>query len=101
MRDAPAGVLHAASQRLLRAGFVHLVEGDHFAYSPLGQRTIKRITALACQTLEALGSQEISLPAASHIGDVAKGVIRSQRQLPRSAFEFQVAQLKTSHNWES
>ncbi|MBO9345702.1 MAG: proline--tRNA ligase [Chloroflexi bacterium] len=90
MRDAPAGVLHAASQRLLRAGFVHLVGGDHFAYLPLGQRTLKRITALACQTLEALGSQEISLPAASHIGDVAKGVIRSQRQLPRSAFEFQV-----------
>jgi len=87
MRDAPAGVAHAGSQLLLRAGFLRLLEDDSFAYSPLGQRTLKRVTALAIQALEALGSQEIALPAADQLAAMAKGVVRSRRQLPRSAFD--------------
>jgi len=90
MRDAPAGVMHAGSQLLLRAGFLRLLEDDGFAYSPLGQRTLRRVTALAVQALEALGSQEIALPAADQLAAMAKSVVRSHRQLPRSAFELQM-----------
>jgi prolyl-tRNA synthetase len=89
MRDAPAGVGHAGSQLLLRAGFLRLLADDSFAYSPLGQRTLKRMTALAVQALEALGSQEIALPAVDQLTAMARGVVRSYRQLPCSVFDLQ------------
>ena len=63
LHQAPAGAEQASHALLLRAGLVRPLGPATFAWLPLGQRVRRRLQDLAWEALDALGGQEIALPA--------------------------------------
>ncbi len=81
LREAPSDAVSANAKLLERAGFVHKNSAGVYSYLPLGFRVMRKIADIVRQEMDAIGGQEILLPAlidrryldATGRGDVAIG----------------------------
>ncbi|MBN2305059.1 MAG: proline--tRNA ligase [Anaerolineae bacterium] len=62
LRDAPADADLLSHQLAVRAGLVRPIAAGIYALMPLGWRVMKRITAILCEEMDAIGGQEVRLP---------------------------------------
>lgn len=63
LREAPADA-HALNAKLLeRAGFVYKNSAGVYSYLPLGLRVIRKISAIVREEMDAIGGQEMLMPA--------------------------------------
>ena len=62
-RQAPKDAVSKNHQLLARAGFVHQESAGVFTLLPLGVRVLRKIEAIIRRHMEALGGQEILMPA--------------------------------------
>jgi prolyl-tRNA synthetase len=67
---------------LVRAGYIRPCAGAADAYLPLAQRSVARIARHVHGEMERLGALELGVPAAAHLPLVARGDLRSYKQLP-------------------
>lgn len=63
LRDNPKDEVSANARLLVRAGFVDKLMAGVYTYLPLGLRIIKNLEEIIRQEMNALGGQEISMPA--------------------------------------
>ncbi len=63
LRDDPKDALSANARLLERAGFVHKNSAGVYSYLPLGLRVLKKISAIVREEMDAIGGQELLLPA--------------------------------------
>ena len=63
LRDTPAEIDIASHALLLRAGYVRQVAAGIWAYLPLGLRALRKIERIVREEIEAIGGQELSMPA--------------------------------------
>lgn len=78
LREAP-GDAEAASHRLLaRAGYLRRLASGVYTYPPLGLRTIRRIETIVREEMDAIGAQELLMPAL-HPEEVWEETGRSQK----------------------
>jgi len=125
LREAPAEAQSAGQQLLVRAGFIRSLGPGLFAHLPLAHRAMNKIERIVRQELDAVGDQEIRLPAAqpaelwratgyarlaraalrfkdgrerdllwaapacAAMLALARGEVRSYRQLPRGVYSIQ------------
>jgi prolyl-tRNA synthetase len=88
LRQPPSDAHLISHQLLVRAGYLRTVETGHFAYLPLGQRTMERLHALARHELARQGGQEIDVPAPpdadpdTTLVRLVRREVDSYRQLP-------------------
>ncbi len=59
----PADADSANAQLLLQAGFINQLAAGIFSYLPLGLRVLKKIQDIVREEMEAIGGQEVYLPA--------------------------------------
>jgi len=78
LRDTPAGVEAVHDQLLLRAGYVR-PSGQLF----LAARSLRKIAAIVREEMDAIGAQEIRLLDGQNADALARGEIRSYKQLPQ------------------
>lgn len=99
LRGEPAANKSPGRRRLLRAGYLRRHSAGVYSYLPLGQRSLLKITAMVRQEMDALGAQEIRLPAladrnsatyANDAAELACGELRSYKQLPQIWYQIQV-----------
>ena len=87
LRDNPAGSEDVSRQLLLRAGYIRQVNPGVYAHLFLAERSLGKIMRIVREEMDAIGAQEISLPAlhaaASVVAGIAEGELRSYRQLPQ------------------
>ena len=62
LREAPAESDVASHQLLVRAGFINQLGAGIFSYLPLAQRSLKKITQIMREEIDAIGGQEICMP---------------------------------------
>ncbi len=62
-REVPSDVETASHQLLIRAGYIAALAPGIFSYLPLAQRTINKIEQIMRSEIDAIGGQEVSLPA--------------------------------------
>jgi prolyl-tRNA synthetase len=62
-RDAPAEAEIISHQLMLRAGLIRRVAAGVYAYLPLGQRVIHKVSQLIREEMNRAGGQELLLPA--------------------------------------
>lgn len=62
-KSAPHDADSANAQLLSRAGFVHQVMAGVYAWLPLGLRTLRKVEGIVREELDAIGAQELLLPA--------------------------------------
>ena len=95
LRENPAEVGAASHQLLLRAGYIRPAGGGLYAYLFLAQRSIDKITQLVREEMNAIGGQQIHLPQLTPLAEtqtvasIARGELRSYRQLPQVWYHFQ------------
>jgi len=63
LRDTPAEAEVASHQLLLRAGYIRQLSAGIYSYLFLAQRSLLKIQAIVRQEMDALGAQEMYLPA--------------------------------------
>ncbi len=63
LREAPADAEVASHQLLVRAGFIRRLASGVYTFLPLGLRVLHRIEAVIREELDAVGCQEVLLPA--------------------------------------
>jgi len=63
LREDPADAEVASHRLLVRAGFVRRVAPGIYAWLPLGLRTLRHVEAVVREEMEAIGAQEVLLPA--------------------------------------
>lgn len=63
LREAPAEAERASHRLLVRAGYIRPVGAGLYAYLPLGWRALRKIERIVREELEAIGGQEVRLPA--------------------------------------
>lgn len=63
LRDVPSEAEVVSHQLLLRAGFIRQMAAGIFSLLPLGHRSLKKIEAILRREMDAIGGQEVSLPA--------------------------------------
>jgi len=63
LRDTPAEAEVASHQLLLRAGYIRQVAAGVYSYLFLAQRSLLKIIGIVRQEMDAMGAQEILLPA--------------------------------------
>ena len=63
LRSAPQDAESANAQLLLRGGFVRQEMAGVYSWLPLGLRVLRKVEAIVRQEMNALGSQEILMPA--------------------------------------
>ncbi len=84
LRESPAGVDSPGRRLLLRAGYLRQTKTGADAWLPLGQRSLAKIAALVREELNQAGGQEMLLPGdRAAVAQVARGGVRSHRQLPQ------------------
>ncbi len=64
-KEKPKGEVSLNAQLLMRAGFVDKVMAGVYSYLPLGLRVLKKIQQIVREEMDALGGQEILMPALS------------------------------------
>jgi prolyl-tRNA synthetase len=62
-RDAPKDEVAKNAQLLIRAGYVHKEMAGVYSYLPLGLRVLNKIIGIVREEMNAIGGQEIILPA--------------------------------------
>ncbi|MGF1472684.1 MAG: proline--tRNA ligase [Rubrobacteraceae bacterium] len=62
LRKAPAGVEVTSHQLLLRAGFLRQLASGIFSYLPLAHRSMKKISDIMRDEIDAIGGQEVTMP---------------------------------------
>jgi prolyl-tRNA synthetase len=62
-KSAPKGELTKNAQLLVQAGFVHKTMAGVYSYLPLGLRVLKKIENIIREEMDAIGGQEIYMPA--------------------------------------
>lgn len=62
LREAPADAEAISHIMMLRAGFVRQLASGLYIFLPLGWRVLDKINAILKEEMEAIGSQEISMP---------------------------------------
>ncbi len=62
LREAPADAESISHIMMLRAGFVRQLAAGLYIFLPLGWRVLDKINAVLKEEMEAIGSQEISMP---------------------------------------
>ena len=62
LREAPADAEAISHIMMLRAGFVRQLAAGLYIFLPLGWRVLDKINAVLKEEMEAIGSQEISMP---------------------------------------
>jgi prolyl-tRNA synthetase len=67
---------------LIRAGYIRPCAGAVDGYLPLAQRSLARIARQVRTEMERLGVLEVGVPAAAHLPVLARGDLRSYKQLP-------------------
>jgi len=63
LRESPAEAEVASHQLLLRAGYIRQVAAGIYSYLYLAQRSLNKITAIVRAEMDAIGAQEMLLPA--------------------------------------
>jgi prolyl-tRNA synthetase len=63
LRDNPADAEFPSHQLLIRGGFVRQLAAGIYSFLPLGQRTMRKISGIIREELDAVGGQEFFLPA--------------------------------------
>jgi prolyl-tRNA synthetase len=63
LRENPAEAEVASHQLLLRAGYIRQLSAGIYSYLLLAQRSLLRITQIVRQEMDAIGAQEMLLPA--------------------------------------
>lgn len=62
-REAPRDEVAKNAQLLIRAGFVHKELSGVYAYLPLGLRTLNKIVQIIREEMDAIGGNELIMPA--------------------------------------
>ena len=62
LREVPADADAVSHRLMLRAGYVRQLAAGLYIFLPLGWRALARINAILKEEMEAIGSQEISMP---------------------------------------
>ncbi|MBH0775234.1 proline--tRNA ligase [Nocardia bovistercoris] len=63
LRDDPADAEVASHRLLVRAGYVRRIAPGVYSWLPLGLRVLRKVEQVVRQEMDAMGAQEISLPA--------------------------------------
>jgi prolyl-tRNA synthetase len=63
LRESPAEAEVASHQLLLRAGYIRQLAAGIYSYLYLAQRSLRRIEAIVREEMDAIGAQEVLLPA--------------------------------------
>jgi prolyl-tRNA synthetase len=63
LRDDPADAEAVSHQLLVRAGFVRQLMAGVYSLLPLGNRVVKKITAITRDEMDKIGAQEFVMPA--------------------------------------
>jgi len=63
LKQAPSDALAPSHQLLVRTGCIRQLLSGVYSYLPLGWRTLRRIEAVVRDEMEAIGGQELLLPA--------------------------------------
>ncbi len=63
LREAPTDAVSTNAKLLERAGFVHKNSAGVYTYLPLGLRVIKKISDVVREEMDAIGGQELLMPA--------------------------------------
>lgn len=63
VKELPKDESSYNAQSLIRGGFVDKTTAGVYTFLPLGLRVLNKIRAIICEEMEALGGQEISMPA--------------------------------------
>ncbi len=66
-KEIPADAVLPSHQLMIRAGMIRALAAGVYAFLPLGWRTVSKITALVREEMNAIGGQELHLPALSPI----------------------------------
>ena len=79
---------------LERAGYVRQLSSGNYSHLFLGQRSLLKITAIVREEMDSIGAQEFHLPAtklnqAKVMASIARGLLRSYKQLPQIWFTLQ------------
>ncbi|MGA9120504.1 MAG: proline--tRNA ligase [Bacteroidota bacterium] len=67
VKETPADAQLPSHQLMIRAGMVRALAAGVYLFLPLGYRIIKKITEIVREEMEAIGGQELHLPALSPI----------------------------------
>ncbi len=62
-REAPTDEVARNAQLLIRAGYIHKEMAGVYSYLPLGLRVLENIVRIIREEMQAIGGQEVSLPA--------------------------------------
>ena len=62
-KNAPADEVAKNAQLLIRAGYVHKEMAGVYSYLPLGLRTLNKIANIIREEMDAIGGQEVLMPA--------------------------------------
>src|SRR5690554_615088 len=62
-KQAPADEQAKNAQLLIRAGYVNKEMAGVYSYLPLGLKTLKKIELIVREEMDALGGQEVLMPA--------------------------------------
>ncbi len=62
-KDAPADETAKNAQLLIKAGFIHKEMAGVYSYLPLGLRVLNNISQIIREEMDAIGAQEVSMPA--------------------------------------
>lgn len=63
LRETPAEAEIVSHQLMLRAGLIRQLVSGVYTYLPIGYRVLKRIEAIVREEMDAIGAQEILMPA--------------------------------------
>ena len=62
-RETPAEADTVSHQLLLRSGMIHQIAAGVYAYLPLGWRSLRKLQQIVREELDAVGCQELMMPA--------------------------------------
>lgn len=62
LREVPREAETVSHQMLLRAGYIRKVSAGVYAYLPLAQRVLKKISAIVREEMDRAGGQEVAMP---------------------------------------
>lgn len=67
VKETPADASIPSHQLMLRAGMVRLLSAGVYAFLPLGYRVVKKVSDIVREEMDAIGGQELHLPALNPI----------------------------------
>jgi prolyl-tRNA synthetase len=91
LRDNPAEAEAASHRLLLRAGYIRQLATGIYSYLYLAQRSLDKVQRIVREEMDAIGAQEVNLGTTHDdvIAALARGELRSYRQLPQIWYQIQ------------